>query len=89
MASPQAKFGSSFVFVDPTHRPALVTMAPTRRPNKAKRSSRYAIESEATDRSPDVDGKWPASATLAFIMITCGAFWGAVIYFALKALHQL
>jgi len=31
---------------------------------------------------PVVEGRWPWQATLAFVIVACGLFWGAVVFAA-------
>jgi hypothetical protein len=43
------------------------------------------LSAELSD--PPDEKKWPKSATVAFVVVTCGAFWGAV-YWAVSALMR-
>ena len=54
-------------------RTALDVAGPLARPPTVKPSL-----GEASDTQPVIEGKWPRSATLAFIVGVCGLFWLAV-----------
>jgi hypothetical protein len=43
--------------------------------------------SDPSDTEPVIEGKWPRSATLAFIVGVCGLFWLAVALAAGLLLH--
>jgi hypothetical protein len=69
-----------------TVRPAVARVADAERDHAVDSPARLMQQALSVDVSEidDRSDRWPPSATLAFILVTCGGFWITAIYLTMQ-----